>query len=114
MSDVLAFIAGAARATVEPFEIGGGVVYLRGMTSVHRASFNQLVSQAIAENSDVPDHVIVAWGLCDADGNRPNAKPEEILEKLEGLDGKVLKRMATRILEMSGYGRGSVEAAEKN
>lgn len=114
MSDVLAFISGAAKAKVEPFEVGGGVVHLRGMTSVHRATFNQLLATAIAENSDVPDHVIVAWGVCDQDGKRPDAKPEEILAKLEVLDGQVLKRMATRILELSGYTKGAVEAAEKN
>ena len=114
MTDVLQFIADAAKPKVVPVDVDGKAVFVRGMGPVHRASFNQMLAQALVENSNVPDHVIVAWGICNEDGSRPAGTPEEILASLEWLDGVILNRIAAKILELSGYTKMAVENAAKN
>lgn len=101
---------------IEPLLVGKRAYYVRGMLPTQRAAFSQLLMQAMRENSEVPDHVIAAWGLCeDAAGKRPDVPQEELLRRLhDNVDPIDLNKIARKVLELSGFGAKAVEKAEKN
>lgn len=113
MSDLLKRLTEIGQARVEEVKIGEDVFYVRGMTSHQRAVFVMAMQQAALENSTVPDHTVVALGLCNEDGT-PTGQLAEVVDILAPLDGQVLFKLATKILQLSGFARGAVEAAEKN
>lgn len=112
--DVLALFREAASVQVDTIQIGVHTFHVRGMDATHRAVFLRMLAQAIRENSQIPDHVIVAWGLCNPDGSPLPGTTEEKLEALRNLDGKALNAAARKIMDISGFGSDAVESAEKN
>jgi hypothetical protein len=113
MSDVLARLAAIGKPKVEAVVIDGETFHVRGMSSHARAVFLLATTQAITENASVPDHTVVALGLCNPDGS-PAGTTEEVHTALDPLDGAILNQLAKKIMELSGFGKKAVETAEKN
>lgn len=114
MADLLARLLAAATPRVEKVSIGGSEYTVRGMGPIQRSHFLQCMRTASAEGTTVPDHVIVALGLCSAEGIHDEAEQDAVLAVLRQQDGIELYKASEVVLRLSGFGKGAVEAAEKN
>lgn len=115
MAGILERLQQASGPKTREVTIGGQEYLVRGMGPIQRAKFLQCMRAAAAEKGMVPDHVVVALGLCNAEAKSLTDEEQDlILELLREQDGKELHAAATAVLELSGFGAKSAEIAEKN
>lgn len=114
MSSLLEKLRQGAGPKERDVTIGGVVHQVRGMGPIQRVQFLQCLRTAGTTNATVPDHVVVALGLCNAGDVVDDDEQAQILEFLRNQDGQEMNAAAKVVLELSGLGKNSVGAAEKN
>lgn len=88
----------------------GKFVHIRALDSKGRAKYWELVKAGRAMEM----HAIAALGICkSATDATPVYVTEAQIDVLAKRDGKVLQKIAIRLLEVSGLAETSVEDAEK-
>jgi hypothetical protein len=112
--DVLDIFSEAAKPRMAEVEINGKTVHVRDLDAIRRAAYISLVAQSMVDKAAVPDHLVVAWGLCNPDGSPSAASVDDRIARLERCEGSALYRAASKILELSGLGPKAVETIEKN
>jgi hypothetical protein len=114
MASLLENLKAAQRPAAVPVQLGGKTFHVRALGPIQRSVYLSLVLQAAAENTHVPAHVIVAQGLCNAEGIREEDQQAAVLAELVTMDGTELSAAAKTVLEISGLSVQAVRVAEKN
>ncbi|MEY4402184.1 MAG: hypothetical protein RIR91_219 [Verrucomicrobiota bacterium] len=111
-------VAAFKKAAVRQVEVAGVAIHLRGLTGSDRVAFNQAIEESKKTGEPVPDYLVAFWGMCDSEGARLFATPEECAD----FDGNTLQTIALEVLKASGLYSGndakgevsSADEAQKN